>query len=128
MDSSELLTLPLAFQNGSARLLTGDLVVRDIECWCHRNAEKGGIKPVMAVVYFNTGSDSIDYVKIKAHVAARVSQWYLHTRQERLEDDDCGIRYSPASALQSLTNSLRNRLASATGYMRCQSTQPQYKS
>ncbi|KAL4728785.1 hypothetical protein ACLX1H_003184 [Fusarium chlamydosporum] len=65
------------FQNGSARLLTGDLVVQDIERWCHRNAEKGGIKPVMAVVYFNTGPDSIDYVKIKAHVAARagISYW-----------------------------------------------------
>ncbi|KAM0543965.1 hypothetical protein ACHAPJ_012060 [Fusarium lateritium] len=77
MEAGELLTLPLAFQNGSARLLTGDLVVRDIERWCHRKAEKGGVKPVMAVVYFNTGSDAVDNVKIKAHVAARagVSYW-----------------------------------------------------
>lgn len=76
MEDIELLKLPLAFQNGSARLLTGDLVVRDIERWCDRKADKGGVKPVMAVVYFNTGADAIDYVKIKAHVAARVSQQY----------------------------------------------------
>ncbi|ESU17367.1 hypothetical protein FGSG_10624 [Fusarium graminearum PH-1] len=77
MEDIELLKLPLAFQNGSARLLTGDLVVRDIERWCDRKADKGGVKPVMAVVYFNTGADAIDYVKIKAHVAARagVSYW-----------------------------------------------------
>ncbi|GKU11801.1 methylenetetrahydrofolate dehydrogenase [Fusarium langsethiae] len=77
MEGIELLNFPLAFQNGSARLLTGDLVVRDIECWCHRKAEKGGVTPVMAVIYFNTGADAIDYVKIKAHVAARagVSYW-----------------------------------------------------
>ncbi|KAJ4265311.1 hypothetical protein NW762_004596 [Fusarium torreyae] len=77
MEGAELLTLPLAFQNGSARLLTGDLVVRDIERWCHRKAEKAVVKPVMAVVYFNTGPDAVDYVKIKAHVAARagVSYW-----------------------------------------------------
>ena len=81
MEAAELLTLPLAFQKGSARLLTGDLVVRDIERWCHRKAEKGGVKPVMAVVYFNTGSDAVDYVKIKAHVAARVSQQFPHPDQ-----------------------------------------------
>ncbi|KAM0388252.1 hypothetical protein ACHAQC_009862 [Fusarium culmorum] len=77
MEDIELLQLPLAFQNGSARLLTGDLVVRDIERWCYRKADKSGVKPVMAVVYFNTGADAIDYVKIKAHVAARagVSYW-----------------------------------------------------
>ncbi|WZH50202.1 uncharacterized protein QYS62_011446 [Fusarium acuminatum] len=77
MEGIELLTTPLAFQNGSARLLTGDLVVRDIERWCHRKVEKGGVTPVMAVVYFNTGADAVDYVKIKAHVAARagVSYW-----------------------------------------------------
>ncbi|RGP75972.1 hypothetical protein FSPOR_419 [Fusarium sporotrichioides] len=77
MEGIELLKLPLAFQNGSARLLTGDLVVWDIERWCRRKAEKGGVKPVMAVIYFNTGADAIDYVKIKAHVAARagVSYW-----------------------------------------------------
>ncbi|KAK2673995.1 Tetrahydrofolate dehydrogenase/cyclohydrolase [Fusarium oxysporum f. sp. vasinfectum] len=65
------------FQNGSARLLTGDLVVRDIERWCRRKAEKGGVKPVMAVIFFNTGTEAVDYVKIKAHVAARagVSYW-----------------------------------------------------
>ncbi|UZP36637.1 hypothetical protein NXS19_004453 [Fusarium pseudograminearum] len=77
MEDLELLQLPLAFQNGSARLLTGGLVVRDIERWCDRKAEKGGVKSVMAVVFFNTGADAIDYVKIKAHVAARagVSYW-----------------------------------------------------
>ncbi|KAG5803245.1 hypothetical protein H9Q74_009054 [Fusarium xylarioides] len=77
MEGLELLTLPLAFQNGSARLLTGDLVVRDIERWCHRKAGNGGNKPVMAVVFFNTGPDAVDYVKIKAHVAARagVNYW-----------------------------------------------------
>jgi 5,10-methylene-tetrahydrofolate dehydrogenase/methenyl tetrahydrofolate cyclohydrolase len=78
MEGIKLLTTPLAFQNGSARLLTGDLVVQDIERWCQRKAEKGGITPVMAVVYFNTGADAVDYVKIKAHVAARVSQQYPH--------------------------------------------------
>jgi 5,10-methylene-tetrahydrofolate dehydrogenase/methenyl tetrahydrofolate cyclohydrolase len=81
MEGIELLTTPLAFQNGSARLLTGDLVVRDIERWCHRKVEKGGVTPVMAVVYFNTGADAVDYVKIKAHVAARVSQQYPHPNQ-----------------------------------------------
>ncbi|QPC78020.1 hypothetical protein HYE68_008772 [Fusarium pseudograminearum] len=77
MEDLELLQLPLAFQNGSARLLTGGLVVRDIERWCDQKAEKGGVKPVMAVIFFNTGADAIDYVKIKAHVAARagVSYW-----------------------------------------------------
>ncbi|RGP78827.1 hypothetical protein FLONG3_3025 [Fusarium longipes] len=77
MDGAELLTLPWALQSASAHLLTGDLVVHDIERWCHRKAEKGGIKPVMAVVFFNTGTDAVDYVKIKAHVAARagVSYW-----------------------------------------------------
>ncbi|KAG4284513.1 hypothetical protein FPRO06_08892 [Fusarium proliferatum] len=76
MEAIELLTLPLAYQNGSARLLTGDLVVRDIEHWCHRKAHKGGIQPVMAVVFFNTGPDAVDYVKIKAHVAARAGVDY----------------------------------------------------
>ncbi|KAF4946008.1 hypothetical protein FGADI_11512 [Fusarium gaditjirri] len=76
MEGIELLTLPLAFQNRSASLLTGDLVVRDIERWCHRKADKGGIEPVMAVVYFNTGPDAVDYVKIKAHVAARAGVSY----------------------------------------------------
>ncbi|CEI68138.1 hypothetical protein FVEN_g12257 [Fusarium venenatum] len=77
MDAVELLTLPWALQDASARLLTGDLVVHDIDRWCHRKAEKGGIKPVMAVLFFNTGDDAVDYVKIKAHVAARagVSYW-----------------------------------------------------
>ncbi|ENH62374.1 Bifunctional protein FolD [Fusarium oxysporum f. sp. cubense race 1] len=77
MEGFELLTPPLGFQNGSARLLTGDLVVRDIERWCRRKAEKGGVKPVMAVIFFNTGTEAVDYVKIKAHVAARagVSYW-----------------------------------------------------
>lgn len=78
MEATELLTLPLACQNGSARLLTGDLVVRDIEHWCHRKAHKGGIEPVMAVVFFNTGPDAVDYVKIKADVAARVSRQFYH--------------------------------------------------
>jgi hypothetical protein len=73
MEGFELLNPPLGFQNGSARLLTGDLVVRDIERWCRRKAEKGGVKPVMAVIFFNTGTEAVDYVKIKAHVAARVS-------------------------------------------------------
>ncbi|KAF5599649.1 MIS1-C1-tetrahydrofolate synthase precursor mitochondrial [Fusarium pseudoanthophilum] len=76
MDASELLTLPLAYQYGSARLLTGDLVVHDIEQWCHRKADRGGIKPVMAVLFFNTGPDAVDYVKIKAHVAARAGVDY----------------------------------------------------
>ncbi|RKL45031.1 hypothetical protein BFJ72_g3681 [Fusarium proliferatum] len=76
MEAIELLTLPLAYQNGSARLLTGDLVVRDIEHWCHRKAHKGGLEPVMAVVFFNTGPDAVDYVKIKAHVAARAGVDY----------------------------------------------------
>ncbi|EWG38266.1 hypothetical protein FVEG_01525 [Fusarium verticillioides 7600] len=76
MDASELLTLPLAYQNGSARLLTGDLVVHDIERWCHQKADKGGVKPVMAVLFFNTGPDAVDYVKIKAHVAARAGVDY----------------------------------------------------
>ncbi|KAF5651471.1 putative G alpha chain [Fusarium sp. NRRL 25303] len=76
MEAIELLTLPLAYQNGSARLLTGDLVVRDIEHWCHRKAHRGGIEPVMAVVFFNTGPDAVDYVKIKAHVAARAGVDY----------------------------------------------------
>ncbi|KAM0245314.1 hypothetical protein ACHAP5_005549 [Fusarium lateritium] len=78
MEGGELLTLPLAFQDGSARLLMGNLVVRDIARWCHRKAEKdGGVKPVMAVVFFNTGPDAVDYVKIKAHVAtlAGVDYW-----------------------------------------------------
>ncbi|KAF5989871.1 allantoate permease [Fusarium bulbicola] len=77
MEGFELLTAPIGFQDGSARLLTGDLVVHDIEHWCHRKADRGGIKPVMAVVFFNTGPDAVDYVKIKAHVAARagVSYW-----------------------------------------------------
>ncbi|KAH6952196.1 hypothetical protein DER45DRAFT_529615 [Fusarium avenaceum] len=77
MEGIELLTTPLAFQNGPAHLLTGDLVVQDIERWCHRKAQKDGVTPVMAVVYFNTGADAVDYVKIKAHVAARagVSYW-----------------------------------------------------
>ncbi|KLP09769.1 MIS1-C1-tetrahydrofolate synthase precursor, mitochondrial [Fusarium fujikuroi] len=76
MEGFELLTAPLGFQDGSARLLTGDLVVRDIERWCHRKADKGGIEPVMAVVFFNTGPDAVDYVKIKAHVAARAGVDY----------------------------------------------------
>ncbi|RFN53998.1 hypothetical protein FIE12Z_1745 [Fusarium flagelliforme] len=77
MDGAELLTLPWTLQSASAHLLTGDLVVHDIERWCHRKVEKGGIKPVMAVVFFNTGQDAVDYVKIKAHVAARagISYW-----------------------------------------------------
>ncbi|KAJ4109691.1 hypothetical protein NW768_012127 [Fusarium equiseti] len=77
MDGAELLTPPWALQNASAHLLTGGLVVHDIERWCHRKAGKGGVKPVMAVVFFNTGPDAVDYVKIKAHVAARagVSYW-----------------------------------------------------
>ncbi|KAJ4010990.1 hypothetical protein NW752_007472 [Fusarium irregulare] len=77
MDGADLLVLPWALQSASAHLLTGDLVVHDIERWCHRKAEKGGIKPVMAVLFFNTGPDSVNYVKFKAHVAARagVSYW-----------------------------------------------------
>ncbi|CAG7564508.1 unnamed protein product [Fusarium equiseti] len=77
MDGTELLTIPWALQSASAHLLTGDLVVHDIERWCRRKAEKGGIKPVMAVVFFNTGQDAVDYVRIKGHVAARagVSYW-----------------------------------------------------
>ena len=81
MEGFELLTPPLGFQNGSARLLTGDLVVRDIERWCRRKAEKGGVKPVMAVIFFNTGTEAVDYVKIKAHVAARVSSTVSHPDQ-----------------------------------------------
>jgi len=77
MDGPQLLTIPWALQSASAHLLTGDLVVHDIERWCHRKAEQGGIKPVMAVVFFNTSQDAVDYVKIKAHVAARVSQRFL---------------------------------------------------
>ncbi|KAF5601200.1 MIS1-C1-tetrahydrofolate synthase precursor mitochondrial [Fusarium pseudocircinatum] len=76
MDASELLTLPLVYQSGSARLLTGDLVVHDIERWCHRKADRSGLKPVMAVLFFNTGPDAVDYVKIKAHVAARAGVDY----------------------------------------------------
>ncbi|KAG8668327.1 hypothetical protein FPOAC2_07615 [Fusarium poae] len=77
MDAIELLSLPWTLQDVSARLLTGDLVVHDIDRWCHQQAEKDGIKPVMAVVFFNTGADAVDYVKIKAHIAARagVSYW-----------------------------------------------------
>ncbi|KAF5593397.1 MIS1-C1-tetrahydrofolate synthase precursor mitochondrial [Fusarium subglutinans] len=76
MDASELLTLPSVYQSGSARLLTGDLVVHDIERWCHRKADRSGLKPVMAVLFFNTGPDAVDYVKIKAHVAARAGVDY----------------------------------------------------
>ncbi|PNP79758.1 hypothetical protein FNYG_06851 [Fusarium nygamai] len=76
MEGLELLSLPLAFQGSSARLLTGDLVVHDIERWCRRKAQKGGVEPVMAVVFFNTGPDAVDYVKIKAHVAARAGVDY----------------------------------------------------
>ncbi|KAF5664985.1 mitochondrial tetrahydrofolate synthase [Fusarium heterosporum] len=76
MERIELLSPPLAFQSASARLLAGESVVRDIERWCHRKAEKGGMQPVMAVVYFNTGTDAVDYVEIKAHVAARAGVGY----------------------------------------------------
>ena len=81
MDGADLLTLPWALHSASAHLLTGDLVVHDIERWCHRKAEKGGAKPVMAVLFFNTGPDAVDYVKIKAHVAARVSQQFFPDRR-----------------------------------------------
>ncbi|KAL6912656.1 hypothetical protein FSST1_010416 [Fusarium sambucinum] len=76
MDVIDLLTLPWALQDASARLLTGDPVVHDIDRWCHRKAEKDDIKPIMAVIFFNTGADAVDYVKIKAHVAARAGIRY----------------------------------------------------
>lgn len=62
--------------NTAAKLLRGTLVVQDIERWCHQKAHEDGVEPAMAVVFFNTGPDAVDYVEIKAHVAARAGVGY----------------------------------------------------
>ncbi|KAK2597372.1 hypothetical protein QQS21_005996 [Conoideocrella luteorostrata] len=59
-----------------ASLLKGDLVVNDIHRWCLRKGHKDGVEPVLAVVFFNTDPAAEDYVRIKAHVAAKANVGY----------------------------------------------------
>ncbi|KAK2778007.1 methylenetetrahydrofolate dehydrogenase (nadp(+)) [Colletotrichum kahawae] len=55
-----------------AIFLKGAPVVRLLESWCIRNSRsRDGIKPTLAVVYFNTGVDADEYLRIKAEVAAK---------------------------------------------------------
>lgn len=56
-----------------ALFLKGAPVIGLLESWCIRNSKSiDGIKPTLAVVYFNTGVDADEYLRIKAEVAAKV--------------------------------------------------------
>ncbi|CAI0649172.1 unnamed protein product [Colletotrichum noveboracense] len=55
-----------------ALFLKGAPVIGLLESWCIRNSKSiDGIKPTLAVVYFNTGVDADEYLRIKAEVAAK---------------------------------------------------------
>lgn len=56
-----------------ACFLKGKPIVDSIERWCLGHNRSGdGITPTLAVLYFDTGSDARDYLKLKAEVAAKV--------------------------------------------------------
>lgn len=58
---------------GQATLLSGHPVVTNISKWCHsHNQPRRGVKPTLAVVYFDTGEDAEEYLYVKAVIAARV--------------------------------------------------------
>lgn len=44
----------------------------DVQQWCHRHGHEHGQQPVMAVVWFHTDEDALDYVRIKANIAKKV--------------------------------------------------------
>ncbi|KAF3797647.1 Bifunctional protein FolD [Colletotrichum gloeosporioides] len=55
-----------------ALFLEGAPVIRLLASWCIRNSKSiDGIKPTLAVVFFNTGVDADEYLRIKAEVAAK---------------------------------------------------------
>ncbi|WYZ35518.1 hypothetical protein EsH8_X_000165 [Colletotrichum jinshuiense] len=60
-----------------ACLLKGKPIVDSIERWCLGHNRSGdGITPTLAVLYFDTGSDARDYLKLKAEVAAKAGIGY----------------------------------------------------
>lgn len=60
---------------GHATLLRGHPIIANIATWCHNhNKRRRGVKPTLAVIYFNTGEDAEEYLYVKAVVAARVRQ------------------------------------------------------
>ncbi|KZL67306.1 methylenetetrahydrofolate dehydrogenase (NADP(+)), partial [Colletotrichum tofieldiae] len=55
-----------------ACLLKGKPIIENLERWCFKhNQLRDGVKPMLAVIYFDTGSDARDYLQIKAEVAAK---------------------------------------------------------
>ncbi|TWU71168.1 hypothetical protein ED733_002903 [Metarhizium rileyi] len=81
-----------------ATLLEGHPVVEDIERWCLRK-RRGELEAVLAVLFFNTDAAAEHYVRIKAHVAARVSDgmdgWEREAQQPRFADEmsQAGVGY-----------------------------------
>nr|POF26419.1 bifunctional protein fold [Quercus suber] len=60
-----------------AQLLKGEPIVSKISSWCQKhNRRHNGIKPNLAVVYFDTGDDADEFLYVKAVVAARAGIGY----------------------------------------------------
>lgn len=54
-------------------LLKGRPVIRKLAAWCEKhNKPHNGVKPTLAVVYFDTGDEADEYLYIKRLVAAKV--------------------------------------------------------
>ncbi|KAK1564089.1 uncharacterized protein LY79DRAFT_530569 [Colletotrichum navitas] len=61
-----------------ACFLRGNPIVESLERWCLRNSRcPNGPKPMLAVVYFDTGDDAQEYLQIKAEVAAKAGIGYI---------------------------------------------------
>jgi methylenetetrahydrofolate dehydrogenase (NADP+)/methenyltetrahydrofolate cyclohydrolase len=98
-------TLPIA----QATLLRGHPLITNIASWCHEhNNTRKGVKPTLAVVYFDTGEDADEYLYVKAVVAARVCTYCLQqSHHTQLTSSQAGINYTvyrlhPKSPLSSV--------------------------
>ncbi len=73
LDNEKFPTNSTVTSFNQAQLLRGGPVVTKIHSWCTKhNRSRKGIKPMLAVIYFDTGDDADEYLYIKRVVAARV--------------------------------------------------------
>lgn len=61
--------------DSQSQLIRGAPVVKKLLAWCSKhNKAHHGVKPTLAVVYFDTGDDANEYLFVKRLVAAKVSR------------------------------------------------------
>lgn len=73
LNNEKLLSYTTIPSLNQAQLLRGGPVITKIHSWCTKhNKSRHGIKPMLAVIYFDTGDDAEEYLYIKRVVAERV--------------------------------------------------------